>query len=143
MYSNGTKADLCFSRRQSTEPIKAMITDEDRLVMYLKSHTRDYQESLNKYPYFFNAIDDAEAYEDLFAFEYTDSEETFERSIECWMTFLKPLRLNLDRDVVLSTLKPYQNSRIATVHSEVVYNMDVLHAALDGTPYEGFLRDDP
>lgn len=56
------------------------------------------------------------------------------------MTFLKPFRLNLDRDVVLSTLNPYQNSRIATVHSEVVYNMDVLHAE---TPYEGFLRDDP
>lgn len=58
VYSNGTKANLCFSRRKSrsTEPVQAMITDEDRLVMYLKSHIREHQVSLNKYSYFLTPL---------------------------------------------------------------------------------------
>ncbi|GFH55246.1 predicted protein [Chaetoceros tenuissimus] len=140
VYSNGTKADLCFSRRNSKVLIKAMITNKDRLVKYLKSTGKKHQVSLDKYSFFINSIDDTVAYEDLFAFEYTDSEETFEKSVDNWMTFLRPFRLNLDRDIVLNTLERYRNSRNATVHSEVVYNMDVLHTALDGTPYEVFVR---
>lgn len=144
VYSNGTKADLCFSRRNSTEPIMAMITNEKRFIKYVAQQDGQNERLISKqYSYFIKDIEDAVSDEDLFSFQYTDSQDTFDRSIDRWMAFLKSFRLNINRDTVKNTLRPHQNTRYAPLHSNVVYNMDTLRSALNGTLYENFLRDDP
>ena len=144
VYSNGTKADLCFNRRNSSEPIMAKITNKSRLVKYIAQQDGKEEKMIaKKYSYFIKDIEDAISDADLFAFQYTESQDTFDRSIDSWMDFLKPFRLNLNRDIVKNTLRPYKNTRNEPLHSKVVYNMETLRSALNGTLHEKFLRDDP
>jgi len=71
----------------------------------------------------------------VFEFENSFDEDAFERSIEQWMVFLRPLlRQHLSGHVIEQVLEEHRGSRLASSSQESkVYNYDELKNELEDT----------
>jgi hypothetical protein len=80
------------------------------------------------------------AYEDLFAFEYTNSDRVFESSVKEWCNFLRNFG-DIREDIVKEALIPYWNSmEKEQSHASVIYNANEIKDALDASPFRDYYR---
>ena len=129
---SGIKTSLCFSRRKAKATVVTNFTDP----------VSCFQESMNKQMAIKRADFPSVSVESLFAFEYSDDDDTWEFSIEAWMTILKPFLLDsLNKSLLQESLKKYRGSRQALKpHRELVYNFDHLKNQIENTEWEMYLR---
>ena len=122
--SNGTKSDLCFSRRAADEEIKAVFHHGRALpcVREMASRAEMTIQNITRLPF----VEKEVSYEDLFAFEYSSEERVFNASLVAWESFVGPL---LDEDevnaaIIETILRREQDSRLPPKrHSDVIYNV--------------------
>jgi putative lipase involved disintegration of autophagic bodies len=142
VFSNGTEADLCFQRRQfSQEKILAYINNTDVLIDFMKRMKQQNEERMVFYKPF---VSPAEmwSYEDLFLFEYTDSQAIYDQSVKAWSSFLRNFA-DIQETKVEKALRLYRNSRPPpSPHSDVVYNIESVTKELSKDPMlKGYVRE--
>lgn len=124
VYVNGTASNSCFSRRKSKEKVQAYISDVDALINFMLKKEIDDKTRLQRYSSYIAPPAEIQTYEDLFQFEYTNSEQIFEQSVQSWCKLLGNFA-NIDKDIVRETLRSYINylPHLAS-HSELIHNYD-------------------
>lgn len=132
---NGTKAELCFNRRKvhSASPVLTHLVNPKKcLETAWKQQKRIRHQD-------FPAVSE----ESLFEFEYTDSDEAWERSMNAWGRILHPfLSVAFDESKVSEVLKEYRGSRsLPLPHSVLVSNYDYLVHEIRDTRWERYLRN--
>mmetsp|Transcript_4826 Transcript_4826/g.9206 ORF Transcript_4826/g.9206 Transcript_4826/m.9206 type:complete len:342 (-) Transcript_4826:106-1131(-) len=141
VFSNGTQAELCFDRRQSKDKIFAYINNTDAMIDFMN---RLKTENEKRLMYYRSYVTPAEmwSYEDLFDFEYTDSNEAFDKSVQMWSSFLRNFA-EINQTKVEEVLSLYRNTRSPpSPHSDVIYNIgDVKKALLDRPDLKRYLRE--
>lgn len=132
--SNGTRTDLCFARRKFEVPILAHLENPELEHCLTKSLSQAERIKWQDFP--------SVSQESLFEFEYTESDEAFDRSIMVWMKLLGPfLSHALDERIVRRTLKEYRGSRPPPKpHKELVSNYWNLVKEIKGTKWNKYLR---
>ena len=139
VFSNGTVADMCFNRRRSNENGMAEFDDVEALMSYIKVKERLNEKRVKKFsPTVAPSVE--VAYEDLFAFEYTNSDRVFESSVKEWCNFLRNFG-DIREDIVKEALIPYWNSmEKEQSHASVIYNANEIKDALDASPFRDYYR---
>jgi len=125
--ANGTRTDLCFQRRHHPEiKIQARITDGHGCIAAGEKFVQEVQR---------HSLNSTVTTENVFEFENSFDEDAFERSIEQWMVFLRPLlKQHLSRHVIAQVLEEHRGSRLASSTQESkVYNYDELKNELEDT----------
>lgn len=131
VFSNGTKSSLCFDRRHANVNEKLFVDfdDLDELTSTIESIKADNEVRENLVNLYSPAL--FQSYEDLFKFEYTDSEEVFNESVLAWRSFLYNFG-KIKEDIVREVLRPYHNSRSAPSHySKRIYNFEKLQKDME------------
>ena len=138
VYTNGTRADTCFDRRNiNNETFLANFNDTKSLLSKMRKWASEDVALKNEYKRFYDP-GEAVAYEDLFEFEYTDSDEVFQQSIQAWSRFLRGLA-DINIPILENVLIKHKNSLQATPpYHEVIYNFDEVKAAIEGSEFEHF-----
>ena len=132
---NGTQADLCFGRRQhpqvniqaSFTNVKGCLEEAELRVNFIRDQRFDSFTS-----------------DSLFLFESSIDDDDFDRSVNAWMEFLKPLLQDeLERDLVASVLAEGRGTRLdKTSQKSKVYNYWHVKKALAGIlDWERLLHD--
>ena len=131
VFSNGTRSSLCFDRRQATIDEKPLVHFHDpnelkNEMERIKANNKVRENLVHLYsPALY------QSYEDLFKFEYTDSEEVFKESVFAWQSFLYNFG-DLKEDIVREVLRPYHNSRPPPSHySTRIYNYEKLQKEME------------
>ena len=125
--ANGTRTDLCFQRREHPEiKIQARIIDGHGCIAFGQKLVQDVQR--------YSSSSSVTA-EHLFEFESSSDEDAFERSIDQWMVFLRPLlKQYLSRRVIEQVLEDHRGSWSASGSQESkVYDYDELKNELEDT----------
>lgn len=133
VYANGTKADICFSRRHSDEKVMAHFNMPRRLINQMQSwENRDaFIKEHNSYH--------PAAYEDLFKFEYTDSEDVFDASVKSWCAFLETFG-EIKEAIVREVLQMNRNSRPPPPPvEELIYNFDEIKGPINESLFREYL----
>merc|ERR1719232_1649532 len=124
---NGTyeQTDLCFSRREHPEiEVKANFSSISKLRKQMHGSIKK-SKNFKKWANSYIAPSKSQAYEDLFAFEYTSNETVFESSVRAWDSFLKSM--DLDIKIIAKTLRSMQNTRSAPKsHDKLIHNFKEL-----------------
>ena len=130
---NGTKASACFDRRKEDLPVLTHFVDPTSCL----EHSFKQQKRIKKEDF------PSVSQESLFEFEYTDSDEAFNRSKDAWMKLLGAfLSTALDERNVIKVLKEYRGSRsLPKPHKELVSNYDDFMTEIKGTKWERYLRE--
>ena len=82
------------------------------------------------------------AYEDLFRFEYTDSEYIFQQSFEAWCAFFLQTFGDIKAPIVERVLLAYKNSTSRPPRSpyeETIYNFDDVKKTFEGSKFNDSL----
>lgn len=82
------------------------------------------------------------AYEDLTAFEYTDDEEVFQRSIEAWSLLANHFVVdsNVDYDTIESEIGKMRNTRTISYQEESVQNYESFFQAIRDAGLGKYIR---
>jgi len=138
-FPNGTVSDMCFNRRRSHEKVMAKFDDVEALISYIEAKERSNEKRVRKFSPIVAPSTDV-AYEDLFAFEYTNSDRVFESSVKEWCNLLRNFG-DIREDIVKEALIPYWNSmEMEQSHSSVIYNANEIKDALDASPFRDYYR---
>mmetsp|Transcript_20319 Transcript_20319/g.25678 ORF Transcript_20319/g.25678 Transcript_20319/m.25678 type:complete len:383 (-) Transcript_20319:23-1171(-) len=131
---NGEKASICFDRRQKH--------DEKPIIVKFENPVECFKDSLKEQELIKRADFPSVSEESLFAFEYTEDEEAWEKSIAAWMKILRPfLSGALDENALITVLQKYRNSRAQLrPHRELVYNYDYLESEIQNTKWANYVR---
>jgi hypothetical protein len=132
VFANGTRSALCFDRRQADIDDKLLVNfdDIDKLKHTIERIRSDNEVRGNHDSLYSPAR--YQSYEDLFKFEYTDSEEVFDESVFAWQSFLFNFG-EIEEDIVREVLRPHHNSRPAPSHySTRIYNFEKLQKDMEG-----------
>jgi hypothetical protein len=130
VYANGTEADLCFQRRRSAEKTKAMFPQGNAELCVKKQakQVRHEIEDIEKIGSHGQSSGDMSvSYEDLFAFEHTSDETTFNVSFRAWVSLTSPMMAGqeVNERIISDILRRKQNTmRPIASHREVIYNID-------------------
>ena len=139
VFPNGTVSDLCFNRRFSHEKVMAKFDDVELLMSYMEGKDRSNEKRVEAFSTIVAPSTDV-AYEDLFAFEYTNSVRVLESSVKEWCNLLRNFG-DIREDVVKEVLIPYWNSmEMEKSHSSVIYNANEIKDALDASPFRDYYR---
>jgi hypothetical protein len=141
VFSNGTRSELCFDRRKSKEKIFAYMNNTDAMIHFMQNLKNENKQRMVDYKSFVTPAA-MWSYEELFAFEYTDSREVFDQSVKMWSSFLKNFA-TINQTKVEEVLRLYWNTRpLPSPHSDVVYNIeDVKNALSDMPDLKHYLRE--
>lgn len=141
IFTNGTKADLCFKRRNYPNVKLKVKLHADELVKGMQKQImqekKDVKMTKNSVP-----SGSMQYYEDLFAFVYTSNATTFDKSMDAWCLLMKPL-VNVDKSILRKVLLPLKNSRKqSSPHSEVIENYQEIRNVLENAdpPLDQYLR---
>jgi len=137
VLENGNKTTICFDRRGSKLITKTnVLTNFTNPISCLKP-------ALKKQTKIKEGDFPSVSVESLFAFEYSGDDDTWDMSIEAWMTILKPFLLDsLNKSLLQKSLKKYRGVRHSLKpHSELVYNFDDLKKQIENTEWEIYLRE--
>jgi len=138
VFHNGTRADMCFNRRHIDEKVMANF-DTDKLHSYMEDKKRDNEDRIGMFTRSFSPSTFA-AYEDLFEFEYSRSEETLKKSVHAWTDLLRNFG-DINKTTVEAALMPYWDTRPKIQpHSTVIFNIEEVKGSLLESPFETFLR---
>jgi len=138
VFSNGTRADMCFNRRHIDEKLMANF-DTDKLHSYMEYKERQNEDRIGMFTRSFSPSTFA-AYEDLFKFEYSRSEETLKESVHAWTDLLQSFG-DINKTTVEAALMPYWDTRPKNQpHSTVIFNIEEVKGSLLESPFETFLR---
>lgn len=139
VYENGTDANACFDRRGSIdEKLMANFNDTTVLMEVMKGWEKQNRIAERAYKSLYDPADIA-TYEDLFKFEYTDSEEVFSDCVQKWMAFLRTL-LEIQQPILRNVLLPHKNSRPPPApFKETVYNFEKIEGILSETHFKKYL----
>ena len=130
---NGTKTDLCISRRQHPEV---------RVKAKFKSVTGCIYKSLKPFHYIKRLRFPSVSSESLFEFEISSDEDALKRSVDAWMIFLHPyLQDKLDESLILKVLAPDRNTRKSSPQKHGIYNYQKVKDDLLNTDWAVYLRD--
>jgi len=139
VYENGTDADACFDRRKhSDEKLMANFNDSEVLFSEMERWKEDTRKVIHDQS---NLWDPAEiaTYEDLFKFEYTDSEQVFDDSVKKWNAFLKNFA-EIQEPILRGVLETFRNSRPPPApFKETLYNFDKLEEILNESHFKEYL----
>ena len=139
VFLNGTTADMCFNRRHIDEKLMANF-DTDKLHSYMEDKERQNEDRIDMFTRSFSPSKFA-AYEDLFEFEYSRSEETLKKSVHAWADLLQSFG-DINKATVEAALIPYWNTRPKKPsHSTVIYNIEEVKGSLLESPLEMYLRN--
>jgi len=140
VFPNGTMSDLCFNRRQGQQKVMAMFDDGQALISYMENKERILEQRIERYSPSI-APSKGVAYEDLFAFEYTSSEQVLESSVKEWCNLLRSFG-DINEVTVQEALTPYWNSRkVEPSHSSVIHNANEIKEALEDSPFQAYFRN--
>lgn len=135
--ANGSKADLCFGRRNAGEGgrTKAYIHPQASggLVEYLHGRARHVKT--------FKAQFGPITSESLLAFEYTDDRRTFAASMAAWCLLAgRFVGSSLDCGIVEDMFRPHISSRSISYHEDVIDNFEEVFETLRGAGLGGYIR---
>ena len=140
VHANGTEADACFNRRQhsSDDILLANFSDTRALIAQMEEWEIKDERTKNHYKSLYDPAK-ALAYEDLFRFEYTDSEYIFKQSVEAWCAFLQTFG-DIKVPTVERVLLAYRNSRPPrSPYEETIYNFDDVKKTFEGSKFNDYL----
>ncbi len=124
------KQDTCFSRRKANIETKAYFYEDefDKMINILRNHEKRKKSSI--------------AYEDLTAFQNTDDEEVFQRSIEAWRLLANRFVVdsNVDYDTIESEIGKMRNSRTISYQEETVQNYESFFQAIRNAGLGKYIR---
>lgn len=142
VYVNGTASDSCFSRRKNHEKVQAYIDDTGALVDFMTRKQIEDNDRMMKYEAYIVPPAEIQSYEDLFQFEYTNSQKEFEQSVKAWCKLLGNF-LDVDERIVRDTLRPYQDSLTPLPpHSELIHNYnDVWETIKNNSSWMPYIRE--
>ena len=123
------QSDLCFKRRVNDTKVMAHVLPT-KMPDMLKTYEEVIETDKRELPYLIG--DDptkVRPTEELFAYEYTSDEETFQRSLDAWSVILKDV-LHLDSTALEKVMRKDQNRFERTTHNNVIDNVDELEVAL-------------
>ena len=128
--------DLCFSRRRSHIKTKAHFYENNfkTMIAKIRAIRRKIYASRKKY--------EMATYEELVAFEYTDSDEVFETSAKAWHALAS--RFVADGDVDYGTIEDelggMRNTRNQSYHEDVVENYEPFFRAVREAGFGRYIR---
>jgi hypothetical protein len=129
VFANGTRSDLCFARRKADVKLLVDFDDIDKLKHTIERIRSDNEVRRNHDSLYSPAL--YQSYEDLFKFEYTDSEKVFDESVFAWQSFLFNFG-EIKEDIVREVLRPHHNSRPAPSHySTRIHNFEKLQKDME------------
>ena len=130
---NGTRTDLCASNSKVDVP--TLVHIENPKPCFQRSSDDKQKIQRQKFP--------SVSEESLFEFEYTESDEAFQRSTHAWMKLLRLfLSADLDKSIVKKVLEETRGSRPPpSPHKDLVSNYDYLVKEIHGTQWEHYLRN--
>ena len=121
--------DGCFKRRKEGVKSKAHFYEEefDLMINTLKIIESDIEDTKKKY-------EGTVTYEELTAFEYTDDEETFQKSMNAWHSlanrFVADGNNAVDYDTIESELGGMRNTRSISYQEDSVHNYEAFFQAI-------------
>jgi len=140
---NGTRADLCFQRRSFPGLKLKVQLDIDELERFLTEWIDHDDRILNKYEDLISP-GKIQFYEDLFAFEYTSDDNTFQESLDAWASLMKSFVNNgVNMEILKNVLLPLKNTRpYPPPHRDIIQNYDEVEQRLKMTepPLDYLLR---
>lgn len=140
VFINGTQSDACFDRRQMDEKVMPFFNNTESLITKMHEWDKVVERKKKDYmPLHYPA--QAAAYEEMFKFEYTDQEDTFNHSIQVWCDFLKNFA-DVEAQIVERVLRKYMNSRkTRNRYNEMVYNFEEVAKAIEASPFRDSLLE--
>jgi len=141
--TNGTRSDLCFKRRFVNDETKVHISNTHEFIHYLQriEHRRIRQQQHLE----MILPSTEQSMEDLFAYEYSNDEVVFEKSVKAWANFIRSMVDHVNEDTIAMLMRENQNTRMPpSAHSTVIENIDeVVSAIQEHMPkYLTYLRVD-
>ena len=134
----GEETDLCDQRCVSDEHVEAYF-DTRSLVDGIKKQEEEMIDGQHQFSSLIAPSRPVDT-DELMAFENTTDEETFQKSLDAWVTLLSPVMALLKVEIIAEVLREVQNSRTETSQSSVVQNMDEVVAAMKEANIGHYLR---
>ena len=132
VHENGTKSNLCFERRKSPSNSTKVHFNPELVKMEIKqtivseSRASYFARNLNSY---------STATEDLFAYEYSNNEMDFQKSLNAWSAVIAPLVDVVYPDIIERNMRPNQNSRPPPArHVDEIDNFEEVYESLRENP---------
>ena len=132
VFEDGTKADLCDeSKKDELKSLKLRVHLEPNILidhidkLELQSQERIDISTPLVYP------SKPQKSEDLFAYQYTSDEDTFQISLNAWTMVLQSLVKTVHKDILEKRMRPVQNKRSQTKHSDEIENYLEVYSALE------------
>ena len=142
--NNGTKTDLCFQRRKSSEKIQTVFHPgmAASCVETEANNVKDSIEKIKSHAEMSNSL--SVSYEELYAFEQSSDESTFQASLRAWVSLSKSLltEREINEKKISDILRLEQNTRVPSkLHADIIYNFNDLEEELViNQSIEQFLR---
>jgi len=139
--NNLEQSDMCFNRRVNDTKVMAHVFPT-KIPDMLKTYEKVIDMDKRELPYLIG--DDPSKVrptEELFDYEYTSDEETFQKSLDMWSLILRDV-LHLDSTVLEKVMRNDQNRFDPTTHNNVIDNVDELDVALKTSqpPLDSYIR---
>lgn len=137
---NGSKANLCFNRRESgAAKTKAYIDSIESMVERIRHLEKVLQGKLKAFDFPFQVT-----YEDLTDFEYTDEDSVWSTSLNAWTRMLSTYVANNwtseDTKLLKDMMHPMRNTRNMSHHEDVIQNYQEVFEALRKAGMGGYIR---
>lgn len=140
-FENGTRADVCDERRKDEfKSLKLSVHLETKvLIDHIQKLELQNQERIDistplVYP------SKPQTSEDLFAYEFTSDEDTFQMSLNAWIMALRPLVTTVQPEILESRMRPTQSTRSHPNYSDEIENYLEVYSALEKAGKLHFLR---
>ena len=137
--STGNESTMCFARRQlpPTDQPKALLNTSN-LIHQLRDRKLDAQDAQDAQ----DALTELFVTEQLLEFEFSDSDDGVERSLQEWKRLMLELGVDdfKDDDVRKLFNSHRGEQQPQSLHRETIYNLNEVAATLKGTEFEYLLR---
>jgi len=131
--------DGCFSRREAHIKTKVHFYEDkfDKMIQHLHDVEKEKRSKQKKY-------ESAVTYEELTAFEYTDDEEVFQKSMKAWHLlanrFVTEAGSSVDYDIIESVVGNMRNTRNISYQEEIVENYEPFFQAIRDAGLGKYIR---
>merc|ERR1712086_970810 len=136
---NGSKANLCFKRRETGAKIKAHIGSIESMIKHIRHGEKQLQGKLKAFDFPFQVT-----YEDLTGLEYTDEDSVWDTSLNAWTrmfsTYVANNWTSEDAKLLNDMMRPMRNTRNISHHEDLIQNNEEVFEALRKAGMGGYIR---